>query len=431
MRPNILFITSHDLGQHLGCYGVTTVATPALDELARTGVRFTRSFCTAPQCSPSRAAIHTGRYPHATGVLGLTHGAFAWDLHPGEQHLASVLGRAGYHTAVIGVQHESRQPARGGYAEMAVGEEPAATIAEKCGSFFRRQRGSTEPFYLQVGFFEPHRRFDFGGATPDRERGVFIPPYLKDEPATREELAGFQGAIRQLDQAMGQLLRALATHGLAENTLVIFAADHGIPFPRAKCTLYDPGLQVALLMRWPARGWSGGRTIDALVSNVDYFPTLLEAAGLTPEVSVQGTSFAPLLDGRSYRSREEIFAEMTYHLYYDPLRCIRTSHFKLIGNFGTGPSYMNATQTYRPVAAPVVPAAPEHTLHPDLELYDLQNDPNEWHNLAGRPEWRELQRDLAQRLRRWMQETGDPLLQGVPACPQHHRVIEALSCESR
>lgn len=425
-RPNILFITSHDVGQHLGCYGRETVFTPALDQLAAEGVRFAHSFCVAPQCSPSRAAMHTGRYPHSNGVLGLTHGNFGWDLNPSEKHLAELLRSAGYFTSVVGVHHESRDPARCGFAEINVGDKPGAEVAARCEDFLKARSENPQPFYLQVGFFEPHRKFDFGGATAAESRGVFIPPFLRDEPSARSELAAFQGAIQQLDAAVGRVLASLANHGLADNTLVLFAADHGIPFPRAKCSLYDPGIQVALLVRWPIRLWSGGRVVDELVSNVDYFPTILDAAGLEHVNGIQGHSFAALLDRRHYAPRTEIFGEMTYHQYYDPLRCLRTPELKLICNFASNPSFMNPSQTYRPATITTVPRAPEYSQHPDIELFDLRTDPNEFTNLVRDPSYADTKNELLVRLHEWMVRTADPLLHGVPISPQHRRVLSAL-----
>ena len=159
-RPNIVVVVCHDLGRHLGCYGVSTVDSPAIDRLAAEGVRFSNSFCVAPQCSPSRAAMFTGRYPHSNGVMGLTHADFAWDLHPDERHLAQLLGAAGYHTALAGLQHESRDTGRLGFAEiMENGLEPCAAVAARAASFLERAAHAAAPFYLQVGFIEPHRLF--------------------------------------------------------------------------------------------------------------------------------------------------------------------------------------------------------------------------------------------------------------------------------
>src|SRR6266545_13291 len=149
--PSVVFLTCHDLGQHLGCYGQPTVPSPALDRLARSGVRFERSFCTAPQCSPSRAALHTGRYPHSAGVLGLAHAPFGWRLDPRERHTAQILGEAGYSTTLVGMQHliERGSAHELGYQEVLpvapAGEEAAAAIA-----LLRKFAHAERPFYLEV-----------------------------------------------------------------------------------------------------------------------------------------------------------------------------------------------------------------------------------------------------------------------------------------
>jgi arylsulfatase A-like enzyme len=242
----------------------------------------------------------------------------------------------------------------------------------------------SQPLYLEVNFFEPHRPFDFGGVAPDRERGVQVPPWLPDNEAAREELAGLQGAIRKGDQAVERILAALSRAGLAENTLVVFTTDHGIAFPRAKTTLHDAGIETALLMRWPAGGVAGGRVVEELISNVDLLPTLLEAAGVAVPENVQGRSFLPLPLGRDYTPRTAIFAEKTYHELYDPQRCIRTRRHKLIHHFEVASrAYASTDITNGPTYKTMVnELAEERSM---LELYDLQNDPAEQRNLAHDP----------------------------------------------
>ncbi len=424
-RPNIVFMISHDIGQHLGCYGVPTVHTPSMDRLAGEGVRFANHFCTAPSCSPSRASIFTGRYPHSNGVMGLCHADFAWDLHPDERHLAGILREAGYRTALVGIQHETRRPAEMGWQDRLPGG-PCEKVAERAVGWIEQAAGGDEPFYAQIGFFEPHRKFDFGGATPDDGKGIYVPPWLVDEPSAREEFAAYQGAIRKVDGAVGTILDAVDRLGIAESTITIYTTDHGIPFPRAKCSLYDPGLTTAFIVRWPERGWAGGKVCRELVSNVDNLPTLLEALGVPVPERVQGRSFAPLLDGGRYQKRGEVFGEMTYHDYFDPRRCIRTHRHKLIANFTTAPFFMNPSQTWRPLTITKEPEEPTYAYHPHIELYDLAEDPLELEDLADKPEHAEVRRDLTQRLLAWMEETEDPLLDGPPPSPHHRQTIAAL-----
>lgn len=435
--PNIIIVHCHDLGHHLGCYGITSVVSPHLDAFAGQGVRFSNSFCTAPSCSPSRAALFTGRYPHSNGVMGLCHASFAWDLHPGERHLAQLLKEAGYRTAAIGTLHETRAgAARVGY-DTFDGHYRATEATDRAVAFLRDQRGDA-PFYLSVGYFEPHRmgaandplgEHDFIGGylQPDASRGITVPGYLSDTDGTRRELAELQGAIRHVDTQFGRLMQTLDACGLAANSLVVFTADHGIAMPRAKCSLYDPGIEVALLIRWPQRpGWTGGRVLTPLISNIDVVPTLLDAAGVATPEAVQGLSFAGLLDGRAYEPRAEIFAEMTYHDYYDPRRCIRTASHKLIANFTTAPAFMDPSQRWRPRSDTVTPRNHALAYHEPLEFYDLRADPWEQQDLVNAPEHEAIRRELVHRLMGHLQTTSDPILAGAVTNPLAERALQAL-----
>lgn len=174
-RPNIVFIISHDLGQHLGCYRALGVRTPHIDSLAAGGTRFVRSFCTAPQCSPSRAALWTGRYPHANGVVGLTHGEFANDLNENEVHLAEMLTDSGYETRLFGVQHESPVPERLGYQHIHPTGR-ADSVGREAAEFLQNRSELGKPFFTSVGFFEPHRPFHHEGVVPSSLESVSVPP---------------------------------------------------------------------------------------------------------------------------------------------------------------------------------------------------------------------------------------------------------------
>lgn len=432
MKPNLVLVHCHDLGQHLGCYGVGSVVSPNLDAFAAQGVRFANSFCVAPSCGPARAALFTGRYPHSNGALGLCHWRFGWDLHPTERHLAQLLRDAGYRTAVTGVLHETHAgPSRCGY-ELTDLREPAQTATDQALVFLRElQRTPDRPFLLTVGFFEPHRAAptgqadeDYGfigpGLAPDTSRGVSVPGYLRDTPGTRAELAELQGAIRHADAQFGRLLAALP----AENTFVVFTTDHGIAMPRAKCSLYDPGLRTALLWRGP--GLPAGVVRPDLVSQVDVLPSLLELLGVPAPAAIQGRS---VTDARA-TPRSEIFAEMTYHDYYDPRRCLRTATHKLIANFTTTFAFMDPSQSWRPRADLVTPRNRATAYHDYIELYDLRVDPWERTNLASDPAQVSVRRELLARLHRHLVETDDPILQGAITSPHHRQTLAELQSAS-
>jgi len=420
---HLIQITCHDLGRHLGCYGATAVRTPNLDRFAAEGVRFEQSYCTSPGCSPSRAALATGRFPHSNGVMGLAHAGFRWDLGAAERHTAELLGAHGYETHLFGLQHVTSDVKRLGFHHVH-GRGTARDVAGAVAAFLE-SASPTTPLFLELNLFEPHRPYDHGGVEPDDAAGVVVPPFLPNTPEAVLETAALQGAIREADAAVGRLLSALEAAGLAENTLVVFTTDHGVAMPRAKCTLYDPGIGTALLARWPSGGVAGGRTVSELVSNLDVLPTLLEAAGAPVPENVQGASLLSLARGEAGEPRTAIYAEKTYHSYYDPMRAVRTADHKYIRNFETCflvecPGDVQQAPIYRAELQRYVAST-----HPEVELYDLRADPLEEHNLAGDREYADVERELDTMLWRWMEDTDDPLLEGPVPSPQYRRSLAA------
>ncbi len=422
MQPNIVFITCHDLGKHLSCYGHTSVHSPALHQLAADGVIFDNHFCSAPQCSPSRSALHTGRHAHSNGIMGLTHAPFNWRLHPDEQHLAQRLKSAGYHTALIGVQHVARgeDVSALGYDTIIAGNHARTEAGPKAKDWIAQNKDT--PFYLEVGFFEPHRAYN---ELPDSSQGVEIPPYIPDSPEAREDFAALQGSIRAMDDGVKMILDALDENGLRENTWVIFVTDHGLAMPRAKCTLYDAGIETALMMRWPAGSIRGGRHIDALTSHVDVVPSILQALNISLPDNLHGHSLWPLLQGNTYQPNEQIFAEKTFHTAYEPMRGIRTIGHKLIVNFEADIAVNVPSDIQK---SPIYPLMlNEITGHrPQIELYDLEADPLEKNNLAGHADYAAIEADLKQRLLHWMQSTDDLLLDGPVPSPYYYGALRQL-----
>jgi len=449
---NLLLLHCHDLGRFLGCYGIPTVQTPHLDRLAAEGVQFDRAFCTAPQCSPSRASLFTGHYPHQTGMLGLPY--TGWDLHPWVVHLAGMLSQQGYRTELLGIHHES---ASGSDDEVATrlgfdlvdrlpanGQARSADrVADRCiAALSQRAEDPDRPFYLQVGFIEPHRLMPLRDAgtvmgfvgdyiVADSQRGVTVPDYLQaHDPGTRTEIAELQGAVRYLDAACGRILAALDELDLADDTIVVFTTDHGLALPRAKGTLYDPGLETALLVRAPHLGWVGGRRLDAMVSNVDLVPTMLDGLGLAVPTDLAGRTFRPVLDGDCTTHHDRVFGELTYHAFYDPLRCVRTSTHKLIITFEQTPSHLSAvTQSWRPRSTPLrelISLRP-----PAVQLFDLAADPVEMTNRHGDPQLAAVESDLSRTLWKWMARTEDPLVKGPVMSPRYRASLDFLSFSER
>jgi len=435
--PNLLVLHAHDLGRHLGCHGIDTVHTPHIDRLAGQGIRLDRHFCTSPGCSPSRAALWTGCYPHRTGVLGLTHSHFRWSMNADHPHLAAHLGKAGYETALAGLFHEDRTGDRLGYEQFLhlegePGAKYARDIADAAIQFISSRTGDNkQPFFLSIGLFEPHRPFDYGGVEPDRSKGCHLPPYIPQETeaqraAAEEDFAGLQGAIRELDQQVGRILDQLDASGLADHTLVVFTSDHGIAMPRAKCSLYDPGIEIPLILRAPFAGLEGGKTWSGLSSNIDVVPTVLEILGIAPPDDIDGASLCGPILGNEGSPHEAIFAQKTFHKTYDPIRCIRTETHKLIINFEFNTAYDAPSDI---LASPIFNASAEKYCgsRPEIELYDLRNDPWEAHNLAEDNDQAALRDDLTRQLLEQMRLTGDPVLDGPVPSAYHVNLQQHLA----
>jgi len=418
------------MGQYLGCYG-NAVDTPNMDALAEQGTRFENSFCTAPQCSPSRGSVMSGLHPHQNGLMGLVN--FGWELPDEVTTLPEALRESGYRTYLIGAHHEVEDPSRMGYQYLYTDTQHAPDVADHVEATID-DMASEAPFFASVGFFEPHRPFrsaDVPEEAYDTYEAAEVEPlpYLPDAEGIREDIADLQSLLTTtVDPAVGRILDTLRSAGIEDETVVVLTTDHGIAMPRAKGMCYDPGIQTALVVRYP--GERGGVVRDELVSNVDLFPTFLDVAGVESPPDLPGWSFRPLLTGGSYTPRDRVFVEITWHDRYNPIRGIRTRRYKYLRNFWQSPRVYLPGDVFGSKAGQEV----REEFHVDdrsrEELYDLSVDPQEQNNLASDrriyespadasdpdPEYTDVLESLRGQLDRWMERTDDPLLDG-PVAP--------------
>ncbi len=430
IRPNVVLFISHDTGRHLSPYGIDQVHTPHSQRLAEEGVVFSQAFCTSPLCSPSRAAIVTGRYPHQNGVMGLSgRPTGLFDLYEGEQHAARLFAGAGYESVLCGFEHETSDCTSVGFERLLCGSGKGTNGGGDLRDFaggiatWLDSRPSQRPFYLQIGCHETHQQWTANQVEPDTANGVWMPPYLADNDDIRREMGEFQGAVRRLDQELGSIRAALEEAGQWENTIFVFTTDHGIDLPRAKGTCFDPGLEVFLQLSFPAGGWGQGCVIERLTSTIDILPTLLQACGIAVPDKCAGQSLVPLLEGGQASGQERIFAEKTFHDTYDPMRCVRTQRYKYIRYFEVNifEDLRLATMTRRHYWE-----GPWRRANFEEALYDLEQDPLEMDDVAEQPHYAEIKAQLKGALARWMQETNDPLLQGPVPSPYYRAGLEDL-----
>lgn len=414
---NILYIHSHDSGRLLGPYG-QPMDTPNLNKLAREGVLFRNAFSAAPTCSPSRAALLTGCYPHQNGMLGLAHLGFS--LNNYKQHIAHTLRSAGYVSVLAGLQHIAANPEMIGYDLVLKPKSmKAADVAPNAAEFLSKK--PAEPFFLDVGFFETHRKYH----DPDlRDNPNYIQPPagLPDTPSTRLDMAGYRSSARQLDAGIGQVLDALDRYGYKDNTLVISTTDHGIPFPEMKCSLKDAGWGVSLIMRGPG-DFAPGAVCDAMVSHLDIFPTICELIGVEKPEWLQGESLLPVLRGKSEELHDEIFAEVNFHAAYEPKRAVRTKRWKYIRRYDGRTTAVLPNCDYGPSKQLWLDYGWQtEQLESDECLYDLIFDPMERNNLIHDPNHQQVLVEMRSRLVAWMKKTNDPLLRGALSAPPGTRL---------
>lgn len=428
--PNIVVIMGDDWSwPHASILGDKTVRTPTFDRIAREGVLFENAYTPAPSCTPSRHSASTGQYHWRLGE-GVDLGG---SIEKGIPTYPDRVAEIGFLT---GFSRKGTGPSKHTYR----GNDPFGTRFQHFKEFMGARKNG-QPFSYWYGAGEPHRPYDWQASL---ESGfdlskIEVPPYLPDNATTRTDLGDYYLKVEKLDQYAGEIIAGLEKSGELENTIVVMTSDNGMPFPRAKATLYDSGIRVPLAIRW-GKKIPGGRRIEDFVSLTDLAPTFLEATGLEVPDAMTGKSLLPMLlsekAGQVDPARNYILAGMEQHVYPNPSRAIRTKDWLYIRNFSPESwpdgkvAGEEATFDFKETPWPTVPGAFSHNIDPGPtkqwmrhnnspqnemsfgkrpaeELYRLSEDPHQITNLlAGRTTPKEiaeirgrLSRELTDKLR--------------------------------
>lgn len=427
-RPNILFIVTEDNGNELGCYGAS-VKTPNLDKLASIGTQFENAYVPQAGCSPSRAAFLTGLYPHQNGQIGLA----SWRYHMYKKNtpnLVNDLKRSGYRTGNIGKIHVNPESAfdfdmweihKGNFKRQEL--DNYAEVAEQ---FFQ---ASDKPFYLQVNYPDAHRPYisQVDGMPSEVLTGnevEAIPYFGLSSPKLRQLTADYYNSIMRFDDMIGELVDRLKASGKYENTLIVYIGDHGADMLRGKRTCYEGGVKIPLIISWP-KGGEKGVVYKGLASTIDLYPTFMEVSGNPIRSYLPGKSLLPVIKGDKSPVRKYLFTEYHVHSNHNPYpqRAVRDERFKLIHNLVAGHENPGVDYTIgkkidsldfidaltrTPKA--IVDAYNRMQKPPEYELYDLKNDPFEWNNLAGNPEYSAILEKMKKELHDWQKTTNDPMI---------------------
>lgn len=437
---NVLLIVADDHGYDMSSLG-TAVRTPTLDRLAREGTLFTDAYASVSSCSSSRSTLYTGLYSHTNGMYGLSHDVHNFSLLEDVKTLPWMLKQQGYATALVGKLHVKPEAALAYDAWLLpeqAGNRDVAAMGHAAGQWMRAQ--GTRPFFLTMGYSDPHRAGDpsqFGNTRdwPEvkrmryRPQDVTIPSHLPDLPGVREDLAQYYEAVSRMDSGVDILLRELEASGHADDTLVIYLSDNGRPFPGAKDNLYYEGIHLPLIVRAPHAAHRGIRN-NAMVSWIDITPTILDWAGVSPPqgyryLPLPGRSLLPILEQTAPSGWDEVFATHSFHEIdqYYPTRSLRTRRYSYFLNLqpslrvpiasdvALSPSWKAITSTPGARLGKRSLEAFEH--RPDEELYDLHADPDEIVNLATDPAHAAALADVRAQLAHWRTATHDPWMSGI------------------
>ncbi|MEY4385120.1 MAG: Choline-sulfatase [Verrucomicrobiota bacterium] len=437
-KPNIVIFIADDLTWHdvASFGGPTDAKTPNLDRLASEGVRLTGFFSSASVCAPTRQALLTGLYPVRSGAYP-NHSR----VKSGTRSLPYHLRALGYRSACAGKTHFGPAPgypfdqmlrmlgekAGGGEGDAGDGNLDFAGMEQ----FIKAD--AAKPFCLYVATHEPHGPWTKGDASAYDASALKLPPYLVDTPETRRALAAYYAEVTLMDSQVGEVLRMLERTGHAQDTLFLFVSEQGSSVPQGKWTLYDPGIRVAAIARWPGK-IKPGTTNAALVQYVDVLPTLIAAAGGEPAKvdtgcpdangsrNFDGTSFLDVLHGRTSHHRDFVFAQHTARgIIKGPeaygSRSVRDARWKLIVNLEPDAEFTNVIsdgdilRSWRKKGAAgdafALAQAARYTKRPALELYDLEADPWELKNVANDQENAATIARLRAKLDAWMMQQGD------------------------
>lgn len=434
-KPNVLFLLSDDHSTpFLGAYGNKDVRTPNIDQLASEGIRFDRMFVTSPSCVPSRVGLMAGRSPIAVRM-----GRFTSPLPADIAALPDLLSqKAGYFFGVGGRYYHLDGPST--LSSPVIGkildQNNLRTFADRVDYVQESPLGPGaalsafldivpvgKPWFFWLGFDSPHHPWTnigpFGMPDPD---GLTLPGYLPDLPGVREDLAKYIAEVEYLDLSIKNVLAVLSQRGLANDTVVVFMGDNGLALPHGKGTLYDPGVNVPMLVRWPGVVHPG-RTTKELISGEDFTPTILEIAGVIPPEEMSGVSFLKLLKGNpAFEGRKYVFTSRTTHggdgsmspniasAAFDLSRAVRSTNFKLIYNTTPHQPYVPVDSNNDPSWLEMKTAFAAGTLQqkfvkayftkprPTYELYKLDTDPNELNNLSGNSQYAQVLLELKQAL---------------------------------